>query len=148
MAAGGVAMRRVLSRAAALARFRALPIFIYALYDPRERQPRYIGRSVEPGARLKQHAAARGFGKARVEWLRRLKADGHSPDVLILERALGVVEAIRAEQWWLDFGRRAQWPLLNRPGSSRGGVWPLGLRDRLTPWGPFDFRAEFERTQI
>jgi hypothetical protein len=65
--------------------------FIYALEDPRDSIPRYIGKSNDPDKRLRGHIneAARNTDKKRTDhknnWIRSLLKDGIEPVVSILD---------------------------------------------------------------
>lgn len=136
------------SRAIALGRLRSQRYLIYALVDPRDDLPHYIGRSVNAAARLDVHRTATGSGARRCEWLRELAASGHGPLLRILDVARGVAATISAEQRWVDFGRKLGWPLTNRPGGARGGVWSLGGKRHGMQWSPRDFERELSRAGV
>lgn len=140
---------RNVPRQEALRRFREQTFAIYVLLDPRDKRPRYIGRSVNPAARTAAHASSGGgHGVARRAWLGELRALGLSPVCEVLELPRGVVATIRAEQRWVDLGFRLGWPLLNRKGSPRSGTWSLGRRRWGECWQPRHFERELTRAGL
>lgn len=134
-------------RKEALQRLTSQRYFIYALVDPRDGLPRYIGRSIDPAVRFAAHCGATGHGAKRVAWIKELRSLGLTPVLWVVREALGVVATIRAEQDVVDEGRAAGWPLLNRPGSARGGTWSLGRRDWWNHWHPRHFERELRRLE-
>ena len=141
-------MNIYVSRTDALRRLREQDYCIYVLIDPRDQRPRYIGRSRDPAARLRAHVRGGGHGIARRAWLAELHQLGLSPSLEVLERPRGVVATIRAEQRWVDLGRQLGWPLVNRKGGARGGVWSLGCRSYARHWQPRDFERELRRAGL
>lgn len=138
----------VLSRKQALELLRSRVYFIYALEDPRDGLPRYVGRTTNLAAREKEHARRVGYGRGRLAWLDELAAAGLRPRARQLSVERGVAAAIEGEQRWVDIGRRAGWPLVNRPGSARGGVWSLGLRSWNESWQPRHFERELAADMV
>ncbi len=64
--------------------------YIYALLCPDEQKVRYVGKSLDPTARYKQHIALADRPKdrppsARHRWLEELKDRGLEPELAILE---------------------------------------------------------------
>ena len=58
--------------------------YIYGLKDPRTGLTRYVGKSVDPKARLKDHLRARSNTHC-ARWIRTLRAIGLKPEIIILE---------------------------------------------------------------
>lgn len=59
-----------------------LPIFVYALEDPRTGKPRYVGQTTDPDARLRGHM--HGPSTYNAPWLAEVKAMGLKPVLRIL----------------------------------------------------------------
>lgn len=128
------------SRKEALRRYREQRYVIYALVDPRDDLPHYIGRSVDVAARFGAHRAnLPREGQKRRAWLHDLASAGLAPTLRVLDVTRGVLATVSGEQRWVDFGRKLGWPLTNRPGSTRGGVWSLGQKRWGEQWSPRDF---------
>jgi hypothetical protein len=77
--------------------------FIYALVDPRTDEVRYIGKTKHLGRRLRDHQDESVEGKKshRHNWIRQMLAEGHSPQMVLIESGFG--EAWRErESFWID----------------------------------------------
>lgn len=60
-------------------------VSIYGLIDPRTQELRYVGKSVNPKARLYQHISIR-YGKSyTLNWIKSLKAEDLEPEMIIIE---------------------------------------------------------------
>ena len=109
--------------------------FIYALRDPETGLIRYIGKSVRPSERLRNHM--NDSSKChRTNWLQSLKCKGLCPELLILEE----IEIFRddhpsnmpmwdwqySERYWIATARRLGWPLVN---GTNGGDGVEGLSE-------------------
>jgi len=87
---------------------------IYALADPRTFQIRYIGQTQNhPSVRLQEHIKKEDGNKRKWAWLEELAALGTSPNVIILDYAKTLEEALSKERYWIEKGRAIEWPLLN-----------------------------------
>lgn len=103
-------------------------ISIYGLFDPRDDQLRYIGKSTNPRKRMEAH-----YGQARAgsvlhsrRWLAGLLARGLRAEVVVLECATTTEEANDAERFWIAAMRLACCDLTNlTPG---GDGQPKGCR--------------------
>lgn len=72
------------------------PAEIYGLYDPRTGALRYIGKANDATKRLKSHLRDASRRDTPVyRWLRKLRADGLAPQMLVLEAAKDWREAER-----------------------------------------------------
>ena len=97
---------------------------IYAMVDPRDGRPRYVGCSVNVKDRVSSHmSVARtntpngaGAGPWTIAWLRELLADGLRPGVSILQRVDTEDAAAQAEQAWMARFRRRGEDLMNVGG--------------------------------
>lgn len=85
-------------------------IYIYGLIDPLTNQISYVGQSNDPFRRWEEHCS--GDNTLKGEWVRRLKASGITPVVVILDHVHGG-DPFLVENWWIEFGRRMGWPLTN-----------------------------------
>lgn len=88
--------------------------YIYGLIDPMLHKICYIGRTINLYGRLEQHVEE-VTATIKGEWIKRLRAAGIRPTLVVLDYFEdGNAEAI--ETWWIEFGRRAGWPLTNTIG--------------------------------
>ena len=74
--------------------------FVYGLVDPKDKQIRYVGWTVDLVARLKEHM--RKAHKRRTHknaWLLQLKNQGIQPDVTVLEQGSGDGWAFAERRW-------------------------------------------------
>lgn len=98
---------------------------IYALADPDEKQPRYIGVTTRNlPKRFAEHLhriAKEDTHKGR--WLRALAKDGKTPDLVVLEE--GVMDWRERERYWIKTLRSEGAPLTNL---TEGGEGTPGLR--------------------
>ena len=88
--------------------------YIYGLIDPTLHKICYIGRTINLYNRLEQHVDEVA-SSIKGAWIKRLRAAGIRPTLVVLDYfENGNAEAI--ELWWIEFGRRAGWPLTNTIG--------------------------------
>lgn len=100
----------------------ALRFVVYALIDPVDRLPRYIGCTGNLKARLRSHLANRGnYNGKKKEWIAALAGRGDRPRVRLLAAFADFEQAQAHEQRCVDDGRERGWPLFNREGSTRSG---------------------------
>lgn len=103
---------------------------IYLLSDPRTDEPKYIGYSVNPTARMKQHAqgARNGAFSRSAKWWRELLHLGLEPVFSILELAKDGQQQ-HAERAWIRRFRDAGHSLLNGTDGGNGcpRAWNSGL---------------------
>ena len=71
-------------------------MFVYALVDPLTREIKYVGRSVDPGARLMSHMSE-PLGKRRAKWIRSVKRRRLRPRLIILNVCATSAEAAEME---------------------------------------------------
>lgn len=112
--------------------------FVYALVDPRDGLPHYVGRTTNPALRMTAHISDLGryANKRKKAWILELKALGLRPELEVLEETYGAVDAHDGEAFWVAHGRRAGWPLTNGHGKSgagsfgrfRAGGWRFHIR--------------------
>ncbi|HET8629975.1 MAG TPA: GIY-YIG nuclease family protein [Thermomicrobiales bacterium] len=77
-------------------------VYIYALCDPRDGVPRYIGKTVEPTKRLSMHLwqAKHGAPHHRDRWIRTLLAEGVEPEMRLIE-CCNETEWVDRERHWI-----------------------------------------------
>jgi hypothetical protein len=122
------------------ARAAVAPVSIYVLHDPRTGAPRYVGRSVNPAARMKAHRRAHD-GSERAAWVAELAAEGLEPHMQVVCEA-SPAEADWVEQWWIDGLRADGFDLLNRQQ-----VFPLAkVTISLTP-SELEWIEEYRRAR-
>jgi len=89
-------------------------IAIYALIDPRDKKPRYIGQSLDPYTRLRNHLASPHSTDLR-SWFYELRIQSKERDIIILEW-VETIHAWEREKFWIQHGTNKGWKLLNRNG--------------------------------
>ena len=96
-------------------------VYIYALFCPEMKAVRYIGKSVNPEARLLNHLYKAKSGKSKhhtANWIRRVLSVGKSPVLIILQNIEDESTWQAAEKGWIAFALSLGWPLTN---STKGG---------------------------
>jgi hypothetical protein len=95
---------------------------IYGLFDPNTGAIKYIGRSVNPTARLAHHMG-RYTNKEKSAWIAELAKSGQRPEMIVLERVATLEEAKATEQAWIGRCIKAGASLTNGvySGYTRGG---------------------------
>jgi len=97
-------------------------VFIYGLIDPRNNQLRYIGKSIDPPKRLKDHIKeSKGSRRNNhnYNWIRQLLAEGLRP-------VLEILEEIPEDDWreremdWISAARIVGLELTNRTDGGEG----------------------------
>jgi len=99
---------------------------IYALLDPRDGLPHYIGQAVSISKRYREHISACKDSKQtpKQEWLEDLRNNGAAPTIEVLEK-VSKTHVNDREVYWIQFGRRKEWPLTNVAGGGQGN--PFGV---------------------
>lgn len=98
-------------------------VYIYALSDPRTNMVRYVGKTVDPVARLYGHILARRSNTHKTAWIGQMKRDGVKPKMDILE----VIENSndqdwqKAEDFWINYLRMIGSDLTNLMSGGMGG---------------------------
>lgn len=95
------------------------PVFIYGLADPETGAVRYIGKSIRPVERVRDHMNERS-NCHRSHWLQSLKRRGLWPVLVIFERIIGGWPWQHSERYWIARGRRLGWPLTNNTSGGDG----------------------------
>lgn len=102
---------------------------IYVLIDPRDGTVRYVGKSVDPAARLVGHAANHGGSRQKRAWIADMRRAGVEPRMEIVDWASSS-EWERAEQWWVQF-YSSRGSLYNVEVGGRGYLHPADLHPPL-----------------
>jgi hypothetical protein len=77
---------------------------IYALVDPRDEQVRYIGQSISPERRYKDHIMLRTYGiPAKDKWIKELLTIGLKPTLTIIDSCNAEQEARELEGYWMCY---------------------------------------------
>jgi len=106
-------------------------IYIYALICPIIGQIRYIGKSIRPKERLQNHMNEKSKCH-RSNWLKKLKADGLIPKIVILEEMPDGSDWQSREKFWIAHGKSQGWPLTNNTSGGDGVCdLPQETRDRM-----------------
>jgi hypothetical protein len=95
-----------------------VPIAIYVLVDPRTKRPRYVGKTSDPGGRLRTHLAS-SHNIRVASWVGELAEVGAMPEMRILEW-VDAEDADSAER--RAIGRHRHLKLFNVVGLSDGLV--------------------------
>jgi hypothetical protein len=81
----------------------ARPVQVYALFDPRDGSPRYVGQSLHAENRYRQHISQRHWRNhnGRVnQWIRQLHRLRLIPEMRILQTCQNLELALDAEMRW------------------------------------------------
>ena len=102
-------------------------VFIYGLADPISGNVRYIGKSVNPKARLIQHLRFVNPSNHKEYWLNSLKKLGLVPEIVILETTSQKFSS-EAEIFWIAKYRSEENLLTNVTEGGEGGAVFLGRK--------------------
>lgn len=87
-------------------------VYIYGLKDPRTGEIRYVGKSVHPRERYKQHVKGGESNLHKGRWIADLRRAGLKPEMIILEETTEAEWEAR-ERHWIKQGLDSGWPLTN-----------------------------------
>ena len=104
-----------------------MTVKIYGLLCPITNGIRYVGQSLDPKHRYREHLLDNG-GRGKAAWITDLLSMGRAPILVILE-GVAPRDADAAEQRWIDQGRAAGWELTNLRSNGRA----ISLADILKP---------------
>lgn len=95
--------------------------FIYVLSDPRDRKPRYVGYTIDPRNRLRDHLYRNSkHNPHKRHWIKKLAREGVKPLMEIVESGCGPWQD--AEQAWILGFRQAGCNLLNATSGGEGSI--------------------------
>ena len=77
-------------------------VYIYALVDPETGEPRYVGKSIRPFERLRNHINEPPSKCHRSNWLQKLAARNLEPEIVILESVRGEWPWQESERYWIS----------------------------------------------
>lgn len=97
--------------------------YIYVLIDPRTCQVRYVGQTVNPIGRHKEHSCKQKGTNYREKWLNRLRYLNLSPIMILIEECINSNWAER-EKYWIKWYREDGCDLVN---ATDGGEGTKGL---------------------
>lgn len=92
---------------------------VYALVDPRDDLPHYVGLTRNMRYRLYKHLRDKDTSPIKVAWIDSLRACGLSPEVKILAEAWAD-DVAAIEVYWIAKGRELGWPLTNATAGGEG----------------------------
>lgn len=98
-----------------------MSIFIYGLADPFTGDIRYIGKSIRPKERLRDHCNDRSVCH-RTNWIQSVLAQGDRPHLVILEELPDGANWQAVERKWIAYARRSHWSLTNSTDGGDGVV--------------------------
>lgn len=96
------------------------PYVVYLLWDPRNGDIRYIGKTCSPKKRFEQHRYAYHSGRYCRNWELLLRKEGLSCEVSIVEEEVSAIDAAERERWWIAYGRSCGWRLTNLTSGGEG----------------------------
>jgi hypothetical protein len=106
------------------------PHYVYALINPRNHYPFYVGMTNSLEQRYEQHLESRE-GKKRASIVRELEAAGLKPVIAVLERKPNRRLAKIAEVFWIELLGSRGVPIVNK--EILGGVDAVGFHVRHAP---------------
>ncbi len=87
--------------------------YVYALVDPRDDVTRYVGITVDPPTRLRDHIGGVSANDAKDRWVAELKRLGLKPVMRILEEDVSSELVAERERYWMWTFLDAGHPLTN-----------------------------------
>lgn len=86
--------------------------YIYGLVDPRDGHVKYVGKTISPRARLKEHLNLTCGTEEKNAWLKNLMDEGNRPAMKILAIVYGK-EWLEQEAYWIK-AMSSVYPLYNK----------------------------------
>jgi group I intron endonuclease len=127
-----------------------MDVFIYCLTDPKTKQIRYVGKTVNVAIRLRDHQRD-GKNTHKTAWLKLLKADDLKPEVDILETFFDSNDEDwqDAERWWISYLRSIGCPLTNLDTGGVGGKrHAQETKDKIAMASTGRVKSEAEREKM
>jgi hypothetical protein len=95
-------------------------VYIYGLVDPRNSAIRYVGKSIRPKERLKDHIQRASRSRRRkARWINSLCAIGLQPQLVYLEETIDEFWEDR-ERWWIKHCKELGYDLTNHTEGGDG----------------------------
>lgn len=105
---------------------------IYGLVDPETGEVRYIGKSIRPEQRLRNHINEAPSNCHRSHWIQSLKARGLEPTLMIIETIHGEWPWQESERFWIKRCRDGGIRLTNNTSGGDGvSDLPPETRERM-----------------
>jgi len=116
-------------------------IHIYGLVDPRDRKIKYVGQTISPDRRLKEHIADTDSGTAKSDWINGM---GHRKPSMVILDTVAQADANKVETWWILFCRYKGWQNVNgtNPGAWRADFGEMFSEDLERQYNEFVARLE------
>ena len=107
-------------------------VAIYLLRCPIDGLVKYVGKTVNPEKRLKEHTSRASSGGMR-RWIMKIASDGLKPILEIIEWCANDIWKDRERHWIANF--RAESELLNvRRGGDGPGDFTAEIREKMSAW--------------
>jgi hypothetical protein len=90
-----------------------MPVYIYALTDPRNDHVKYIGKTKNPKKRLNKHRMG-GYVDELETWTAELEKHGEWCYMSILEEVPDDADPKISETYWVRYAVEHAWPILNK----------------------------------
>lgn len=76
--------------------------YVYVLRDPRTKKVHYVGTSVNPKVRFRQHLSLKDRSNiTKRAWIQDLKNQGLEPELFVIEECWGM-KALSVEEEWIE----------------------------------------------
>jgi len=83
-----------------------MKVYIYGLVDPRDGKVRYVGKSINPKARLNSHLYYKGDNHPKDEWLNELKDNNLIPEIKIIDECDECDWESRERYWIAEYRKK------------------------------------------
>lgn len=109
-------------------------VYIYVLQDPHHYAPRYVGMTIRPQIRMKEHIRESKLknNNPKNDWIRKLRRNGVSPTMLLIEATCDHRAAER-EIFWVNYFRNCGYKIMNY--AEPGGKPPTLFGEQHPMWG-------------
>ncbi|TXK52355.1 GIY-YIG nuclease family protein [Pontibacter qinzhouensis] len=91
--------------------------YVYSLSDPRDQAIRYIGVTINPKERLMSHYGDTYGSRAKLDWIRDLRANELLPVMDIIEECSCNIDAAQKEKYYYDLHNKGNL-VCNDPANS------------------------------
>jgi hypothetical protein len=93
---------------------------VYLLWDPRNGNIRYVGKTSRPQSRFGEHIRGDTRKCHCRSWELSLIAQGLCCEISVVEDGLTAGESNESEKWWIAYGKQCGWPLTNHTDGGEG----------------------------